>query len=66
MSAGIKYWGEGDWESPHEGVELAVFNRMAREGLPSQVTFAQKLEGRKRGKLCGYGGRTLLVRTKFL
>lgn len=61
-----KSGGKGDWESPDEGVKLAGFNRMAREGLTSQVIFAQGLDRRKRGKPCGYGGRTLLVRTKFL
>lgn len=35
---------------------LAVFDRMAREGLTNQVKFAQRLEGCKRGKPCGYGG----------
>lgn len=32
--------GEGDWESLGEGVKLAIFNRMAKEGLTDQMTFA--------------------------
>lgn len=53
-------------KAPHEDVKLAVYNRMAREGLTSQVTFAQRLEGNKRGKPCGCAGRASQARTKFL
>lgn len=59
-------WGTEIRKAPDEDVKLAVFNRMAREGHTGQVTFAQRLEGSKRGKPCGCGGRALQARTKFL
>lgn len=46
MSAGNKYWGgskegEGDRESLGDGVQLAVFNSLAREGFTNHVTFVR-------------------------